>query len=40
MLNCQHTDSFVARLTAGLVVTLMIVVGSLTQATANIQAFF
>lgn len=39
MFTFSNTTRYAARLTAGLVVTLLIVVGSLTQALSNIQTF-
>ena len=39
MLTCNENDRFAARILAGLVVTVTIVMGSLTYAAANIQAF-
>ena len=39
MLTCNETDRFTTRILAGLVFAVTIVMGSLTYAVANIQAF-
>ena len=39
MFTCSYNDRFAARVLAGLVVAVVIVMGSLTYAVANIQAF-
>ena len=39
MFTCSDADSFATRILAGLVVSVMIVMGSLTYAVANIQTF-
>jgi hypothetical protein len=39
MMTCSNADSFTVRLLAGLVVGVMIVMGSLTYAVANIQTY-
>ena len=39
MFTCTDTDRFTTRLLAGLVLTVTIVMGSLTYAVTNIQAF-
>jgi len=39
MLTCNATDRFTNRVLAGLVLAVTIVMGSLTYAVANIQAF-
>ena len=39
MLTCKENDRFATRVLAGLVITVTIVMGSLTYAVANIQAF-
>ena len=39
MLTCNETDRFTARVLAGLVLAVTIVMGSLTYAVANVQAF-
>lgn len=37
--NCNNADRFTIRVFAGLVITVAMVMGSLTYAVANIQAF-
>jgi len=39
MLTCNDTDRFTTRILAGLVLAVTIVLGSLTHAVTNIQAF-
>jgi hypothetical protein len=39
MFTCSNADSFTTRILAGLVVSVMIVMGSLTYAVANIQTY-
>jgi hypothetical protein len=39
MFTCTDTDRFTTRILAGLVVAVTIVMGSLTYAVTNIQAF-
>ena len=39
MLTCNETDRYTTRILAGLVVAVTIVMGSLTYAVANVQAF-
>jgi len=39
MFTCNDTDRFTTRVLAGLVLAVTIVVGSLTYAVTNIQAF-
>jgi len=39
MFTCNSADRFTTRVLAGLVVTVAIVMGSLTYAVSNIQAF-
>jgi len=39
MLTCTDTDRFTTRILAGLVLAVTIVLGSLTHAVTNIQAF-
>jgi hypothetical protein len=39
MFTCTDTDRFTTRILAGLVLAVTIVMGSLTYAVANIQAF-
>ena len=39
MLTCNETDRFATRVLAGLVIAVTVVMGSLTYAVANIQAF-
>ena len=39
MLTCNETDRFTTRILAGLVLAVTVVMGSLTYAVANIQAF-
>jgi hypothetical protein len=39
MFTCSNNDRFATRVLAGLVVTVAIVMGSLTYAVSNIQAF-
>jgi hypothetical protein len=39
MFTCNDNDSFLTRILAGLVVAVTLVVGSLTHAVSNIQAF-
>jgi hypothetical protein len=39
MFTCSNNDRFATRVFAGLVVTVAIVMGSLTYAVSNIQAF-
>ena len=39
MLTCKETDRYTTRILAGLVVAVTIVMGSLTYAVANVQAF-
>jgi hypothetical protein len=39
MFTCNDTDRFTTRILAGLVLAVTIVLGSLTHAVTNIQAF-
>ena len=39
MLTCKTTDRFAARVFAGLVLTVAVVMGSLTYAVAHMQAY-
>lgn len=39
MFTCNDTDHFTSRVLAGLVLAVTIVMGSLTYAVANIQAY-
>jgi len=39
MLTCNETDRFTTRVLAGLVLAVTVVLGSLTHAVANMQAF-
>jgi hypothetical protein len=39
MFTCSNKDRFAASVLAGLVITVTIVMGSLTYAVSNIQAF-
>jgi hypothetical protein len=39
MFTCSDTDRFTTRILAGLVLAVTIVMGSLTHAVTNIQAF-
>ena len=39
MFTCTDTDRFTTRILAGLVLAVTIVMGSLTYAVANVQAF-
>lgn len=39
MFTCTETDRFTTRILAGLVLSVTIVMGSLTYAVTNIQAF-
>ena len=39
MFTCKDSDRFLTRVLAGLMIAVTVVVGSLTHAVANIQAF-
>jgi hypothetical protein len=39
MLNCSNVDRYTARVFTGLVLAMTIVVGALTHAACNVQAF-